>query len=132
MAWVQRGVADGSLSYNESGALVHFVEEGLFLVSPGLFRAYAEEHPATPNADNGNTNDWPGKTVQRAVCGAGWNRKRPRNTSVLRYRVVSRDGKPGKTLNGVVVQQPERFFAPVPPANPHLQPAPAESGKGGG
>ena len=74
----------------------------------------------------------PGKAVQRAVCGAGWNHKGPRNTSVLRYRVVSRDGKPGKTLNGVVVQQPQRFFAPVPPANPHLQPAPAESGKSRG
>ena len=132
MAWVQRGVADGSLSYNESGALVHFVAEGLFLVSPGLFRAYADAHPATANADTGSTKEWPGKAVQKAVCGAGWNRKGPRNTSVLRYRVVSREGKPGTTLNGVVVLQPERFFAPVPPANPHLQPAPAQSMKGRG
>jgi len=132
MAWVQRGVADGSLSYNESVALVHFVGEGLFLVSPGLFRAYAVAHPATPNADTGSNQEWPGKAVQKAVCGAGWDRKGPRNTSVLRYRVVSREGKPGKTLNGVVVLQPERFFAPVPPANPHLQPAPVERRKGGG
>jgi len=129
MAWLQRGVADGSLSYNESGALVHFVAEGLFLVSPGLFRAYAEAHPASLNAEPGSANDWPGKAVQKAVCGAGWNHKGPRNTSVLRYRVVSREGKSGKTLNGVVVQQPERFFAPVPPTNAHLQRAPVESGK---
>jgi integrating conjugative element relaxase (TIGR03760 family) len=132
MAWVQRGVADGSLAYNESGALVHFVAEGLFLVSPGLFRAYAEAHPAAPNPEPGNAKDWPGRAVQKAVCGAGWNRRGPRNTSVLRYRVVSREGKPGKTLNGVVVLQPERFFAPVPPANPHLQPAPVQSMKGRG
>jgi integrating conjugative element relaxase (TIGR03760 family) len=132
MGWVQRGVADGSLAYNESGALVHFVAEGLFLVSPGIFRAYAEAHPAAPNTEPGNAKDWPGKAVQRAVCGAGWNRKGSRNTSVLRYRVVSREGKAGKTLNGVVVLQPERFFAPVPPPNPHLQPAPAERGKGRG
>jgi integrating conjugative element relaxase (TIGR03760 family) len=132
MAWVQRGVAGGSLAYNESGALVHFVAEGLFLVSPGLFRAYADAHPAEPNAELGNAKEWPGKAVQKAVCGAGWNRKGPRNTSVLRYRVVSREGKPGKTLNGVVVLQPERYFAPVPPANPHLQPAPAQSIKGRG
>ena len=124
MAWVQRGVADGSLAYNESGALVHFVAEGLFLVSPGLFRAYADAHPAASNAEPGGAKDWPGKAVQKAVCGAGWNRKGPRNKSVLTYQVVSREGKPGKSLNGVVVLQPERFFAPVPPANPHLQPAP--------
>jgi hypothetical protein len=131
MAWVQRGVADGSLAYNESGALVHFVGEGLLLVSPGLFRAYAEAHPPTPNAEPASTKDWPGKAVQKAVCGTGWNRKGPRNTSVLSYRVVSREGKPGKTLNGVVVLHPERFFAPVPPANPHLQPAWAESTQSG-
>ena len=71
MAWVQRGVADGSLSYNESGALVHFVAEGLFLVSPGLFRAYADAHPAAPNAEPGSAKDWPGKAVQKAVCGCG-------------------------------------------------------------
>ena len=129
MAWVQRGVADGSLSYNESGALVHFVGEGLFLVSPGLFRAHAEAHPASPNAEPGSANDWPGKAVQKAVCGAGWNRKGPRNKSVLTYQVVSREGVSGKTLNGVVLLQPERFFAPVPPANPHLQPVPDEGGK---
>lgn len=129
MAWVQRGVADGSLSYNESGALVHFVGEGLFLVSPGLFRAHAQAHSASPNAEPGSANDWPGKAVQKAVCGAGWNRKGPRNKSVLTYQVVSREGVSGKTLNGVVLLQPERFFAPVPPANPHLLLAPTEGVK---
>ena len=129
MTWVQRGVGDGSLRYNESGALVHFVTDGLFLVSPGLFRAYAEAHPNASSAETGGANDWPGKAVQRAVCGAGWNRKGPRNKSVLSYRVIGREGKPGKTLNGVVVLHPERFFAPVPPANPHLQRAPESGGQ---
>ena len=63
------------------------------------------------------------------MCAAGWNRKGPRNKSVLNYQVVSREGKPGKALNGVVVLQPERFFAPVPPANPHLQRMPEAGGK---
>jgi integrating conjugative element relaxase (TIGR03760 family) len=129
MAWVQQGVGEGSLRYNESGALVHFVTEGLFLVSPGLFRAYAEAHPTASNADPGGARDWPGKAVQRAVCGAGWNRKGPRNKSVLTYRVAGREGKPGKALNGVVVLHPERFFAPVPPSNPHLQRAPDAGGQ---
>ena len=129
MAWVQQGVGEGSLRYNESGALVHFVTEGLFLVSPGLFRAYAEAHPTASSAEPGGARDWPGKAVQRAVCGAGWNRKGPRNKSVLTYRVAGREGKPGKALNGVVVLHPERFFAPVPPSNPHLQRAPDAAGQ---
>jgi hypothetical protein len=129
MVWVQRGVADGSLRYNESGALIHFVAEGLFLVSPGLFRAYAEAHPEVPSTESGSAKSWPGKAVQKAVCAAGWNRKGPRNKSVLTYQVAGRDGVSGKTLNGVVLLQPERFFAPVPPANPHLQRVPDEGGK---
>ncbi len=68
MTWVQRGVADGSLRYNESGALVHFVAEGLFLVSPGLFRAYAAARPAVATGEPGRAQDWPGKDVQKAVC----------------------------------------------------------------
>ena len=128
MVWVQQGVADGSLRYNESGALLHFVADGLFLVSPGIFRAYAEAHPVASKAEPGSARDWPGKAVQKAVCSAGWNRKGQRNKSVLTYEVVGREGKPGKTLNGVVVLQPERFFAPVPSANPHLLPAPTEGG----
>ena len=121
MAWLQSVVANGSLRYNESGALVHFVAEGLFLVSPGVFRAYAQAHPELLNKELGTARDWPGKAAQKAVCGAGWNRKGPRNKSVLTYQVVSREGAPVKTLNGVVVLQPERFFDPVPPANPHLR-----------
>jgi hypothetical protein len=128
MAWLQSGVADGSMLYNESGALVHFVAEGLFLVSPGVFRDYARTHPAARNTERSAPKDWPGKAVQKAVCGAGWNRKGPRNKSVLTYQVVSRKGASGKTLNGVVVLQPERFFDPVPPANPHLQRLPQDSG----
>jgi hypothetical protein len=129
MAWLQSGVADGSLRYNESGALVHFVTEGLFLVSPGVFRAYAQANPAVPNTEAGNDRDWPGKRVQKAVCAAGWNRKGPRNKSVLTYQVLTREGASGTTLNGVVVLQPERFFDPVPPANPHLQRLAEDSAK---
>ncbi len=48
---------------------------------------------------------------------------------MLTYQVVGREGTPGKPLNGVVVMQPERFFDPLPPANPHLQRLPEEGGK---
>jgi integrating conjugative element relaxase (TIGR03760 family) len=132
MAWVQRGVAEGTLRYNETGALVHFVTEGIFLASPGIFRAYAEAHPGAPNAEPDNPQDWPGKNLQKAVCGAGWNEKGPRNKNVLSYQVAGRDGKLAKILNGVVLMQPERFFDPVPPPNPHLRRAEVEGGKAAG
>jgi hypothetical protein len=101
--------------------LVHFVAEGLFLVSPGVFRAYAQAHPELLDIEPGTARDWPGKAAQKAACGAGWNRKGPRNQSVLTYQVVSREGARAKTLNGVLILKPERFFDPIPPANPHLR-----------
>ena len=33
MAWLQQGLADGTLPVNVAGALVHFVPEGMLLVS---------------------------------------------------------------------------------------------------
>ena len=41
IAWVQRGLADGSMAYNETGAMVHFVEAGMLLVSPRIFKEFA-------------------------------------------------------------------------------------------
>lgn len=39
MSWLQQGLADGSLRVNEPGALVHFVDAGMLLVSPRTFKA---------------------------------------------------------------------------------------------
>ncbi|MBK9349927.1 MAG: DNA-binding domain-containing protein [Sulfuritalea sp.] len=41
MAWLQQGLADGTLPVNVAGALVHFVPEGMLLVSPRIFREFA-------------------------------------------------------------------------------------------
>ena len=38
--WVRQGIADGTLPVNVRGALVHGVEDGLLLASPGIFRAF--------------------------------------------------------------------------------------------
>ena len=41
MAWLQQGLADGTLPVNVAGALIHFVPEGMLLVSPRIFREFA-------------------------------------------------------------------------------------------
>ena len=40
-AWIRQGIADGTLKYNAPEARIHFVEEGMLLVSPGTFRQFA-------------------------------------------------------------------------------------------
>ena len=41
MAWLQQELADGTLPVNVPGALIHFVPEGMLLVSPRIFREFA-------------------------------------------------------------------------------------------
>ena len=39
--WLADGLADGSIAVNQRGAPVHFVAQGMLLVSPAIFRDYA-------------------------------------------------------------------------------------------
>ena len=42
MSWLQAGLADGTLTFNQAGAMVHFVAEGMLLVSPRIFQCFAK------------------------------------------------------------------------------------------
>jgi integrating conjugative element relaxase (TIGR03760 family) len=121
MAWLQQGLAGGAIAYNETGAMVHFADEGMLLVSPRIFRHFAERFgekgdgaPSTLAADKLGTG------IQREVIKAGWHELGPRKTNVHRYQVVRRGGQTGSFLSVMIIRAPQRFIEPVPPANPHL------------
>jgi hypothetical protein len=121
MAWLQQGLAGGTIAYNETGAMVHFAAEGMLLVSPRIFRHFAERFgekgdgtPSTLTADKVGTG------IQREVIKAGWHVLGPRKTNVHRYQVVRRNGQAGSSLSVMIIRAPQRFIEPVPPANPHL------------
>jgi integrating conjugative element relaxase (TIGR03760 family) len=121
MAWLQQALAGGTIAYNETGAMVHFSAEGMLLVSPRIFRHFAERFgekgdgtPSTLAADKLGT------SIQREVIKAGWHMLGPRKTNVHRYQVVRRSGQTGSSLSVMIIRAPQRFIEPVPPANPHL------------
>jgi len=120
MGWVQEGLATGRLRFNESGALVHFVPEGMLLVSPRIFREFAKAHgedgkgSATPDEEA-----QPGKGIQRQVLRAAWHVRADKGINMLTYHVI-RGGRRISQLSGVVIEKPARFVNPVPPANPVL------------
>lgn len=120
VGWVQEGLASGRLRFNESGAVVHFVPEGMLLVSPRIFREFAKIHGedgrGTAAAEDATQ---PGKGIQRQLLRAGWHVQADKGVNILTYHVV-RGGRPISQLSGVVIEQPERFVNPVPPANPVL------------
>lgn len=122
MEWLQAGLADGSLPVNAPGAVVHFVPEGMLLVSPRVFREYAmrvgEGSRRVGQAPCPGKTD-AGKAIQLQVLRAGWHVRGPKGINMLSYRIMRADGSEAR-LSGVVIRDPERFVTPVPPVNPLL------------
>ena len=107
---------------NVAGALVHFVDEGMLLVSPRIFREFAERYGedgsgsalacAAGEADIG-------LFIQRQVLQAGWHLRTDQGVNFLTYQVM-RGKRAVSRLSGVVIPNPARFVDPVPPVNPLL------------
>lgn len=123
MTWLQQGIADGSLKYNEVSAPVHFVEQGMLLVSPRIFREFAaqfgEMGDGTPSD---KTPDKLGLGIQRQVISAGWNAVGPRHSNIFHFSVLKRGGVRVSKLAAVVILQPQHWISPVPSANPNIVP----------
>lgn len=124
MAWVQEGVANGGLQYNESMARVHFVPEGMLLVTPAIFRDFAQAHPEAiepPPAEDGRTPE-PWKQVQRDFQKSGYpviaDGGGAGRSYLIHYNIK---GAGGRQLSVMLVPEPERFFNPVPPPNAMIQ-----------
>ena len=114
--WVQQGLAGHVLRYNEKAAPVHFVAGGMALISPLIFKLYAEE--------TGGATD-PFK-LQREVIRAGWHRVQKLGggkgqSNILRYEVVGKDGRVKNHLSAVVLADADRWVHPLPPDNPVLR-----------
>jgi hypothetical protein len=121
MAWLRRELNNGTLRANHAGALVHFVDEGMLLVSPRIFREFAKHFGSDGARDlanaSGDTNI--GKAIQRQVLRAGWHLRAGKGVNILSYHVIRGD-RVGSRLSGVVIPQPARFIDTVPPVNPLL------------
>ena len=129
MAWLRQGLADGALPVNVAGALVHFVPEGMLLVSPRIFREFAmrfgeDGHGPAVAVDDPDM----GKSIQRQFLRAGWHRRAGKGVNILSYQVM-RGERAVSQLSGVVIPSPERFVAPVPAVNPVLVRLPARAGE---
>ncbi|MFT4066687.1 MobH family relaxase [Paraburkholderia sp.] len=124
MAWVQEGIATGTLPYNESMARVHFVPEGMLLVTPAVFRDFAQAHleaiEQTPD-ENGRAPE-PWKQLQRDFQKSGYpvaaDSGGAARSYLLHYTIK---GAGGRQLSVMLVPEPERFFNPVPSPNAMIQ-----------
>jgi hypothetical protein len=111
MEWVRQGVADGTLPVNVRGALVHGVEDGLLLASPGIFRAFIRRDGAG-QAEPADA----AKRLQREVLRAGWHLRADGGVNLHGY-AWKQDGRAAARIHGIVILAPGRFLDPVPPIN---------------
>ncbi|MCD6733455.1 MAG: TraI domain-containing protein [Burkholderiaceae bacterium] len=112
--WVRQGIADGTLLVNVRGALVHGVEDGLLLASPGIFRAFLRRD-GPGQAEPGDA----AKRLQREVLRAGWHLRADGGVNLHGY-AWKQDGRAADRIHGIVILSPGRFFDPMPAINPAL------------
>lgn len=119
MRWLQGGLADGSLKYNESGAPVHFVEAGIALVSPVIFREYALIHgEPEPQDSSKNGPQHVGLRIQREVIRAGWHLPSPQSGgNIWTFQVSRRGGSKTGKLSALILADARRWVVEPPPPN---------------
>jgi hypothetical protein len=52
LAWLKKGLADGSIDTNGKDAMAHMTPEGLFLEAPAIFEKFSSEHEKYKNCTN--------------------------------------------------------------------------------
>ena len=122
MSWLQAGLADSTLPFNQQGAMVHFVREGLLLVSPRIFQHFAkhfgEDGRGAVSSSSREKKDV-GLAIQKRWFKAGWHSRGENGVNIWSYQLL-RAGKPAVRISGVVIADPQRFVNPVPPVNPDV------------
>jgi hypothetical protein len=116
MQWLQAGLANHAIRYNDASALVHFVPQGMAIVSPLVFKEFIRECSVPGEPERAVL------TVQREVLKAGWHVPAGGGTNIHRFVVLGRGGVAAGRLAAVVLDQPHRWVLPVPPPNPAIQP----------
>ncbi|MBJ7223525.1 MULTISPECIES: MobH family relaxase [unclassified Brenneria] len=117
IAWLKEGIAVRRLVINDAKALVHTVGDTAYLVSPGVFQRYAQEHPQiTVLAKQEKLQEW--QWVQRRFEKLQLHRKQDSGLNIWTCEVTG----PRKTrrLHGYLLTAPESLFDDLPPNNPYL------------
>lgn len=118
MGWLRQGIQSRKLVINDAKALVHTVAGTAYLVSPGVFQRYAQEHlQVAALARQDDVEGW--QWVQKRFEKLGQHRKQASGLNIWTCEVTG----PRKTrrLHGYLLAAPEGLFSELPPDNPYLR-----------
>jgi hypothetical protein len=109
--WIQGGIQKGNLKTNQAKARIHTVDEGVIIITPGIFQDFAK----TLGEENSN---W--TAIQQKVLKKNWHVRNNKGLNVVKYQVKGQNKK--TSVNAVLFQDVSKAFGyNEPPAcNPHL------------
>lgn len=120
IAWLRQGVANHKIIINDAKALVHTVADTAYLVSPGVFQRYAQEHPHIARlAKDAQLDGW--QWVQKRFEQLRLHRKQGSGLNIWTCEITG----PRKTrrVHGYLLSTAASLFgnADVPVNNPYLK-----------
>jgi len=117
MAWLKQGIASRRLIINDAKALVHTVSNTAYLVSPGVFQRYAQEHLQVATlAKQESQQDW--QWVQKRFERLQLHRKQSNGLNIWTCEVTG--PRKSRRLHGYLLIDPAYLFPEPPVDNPFL------------
>ncbi len=116
--WLRQGVESRRLIINDAKALVHTVADTAYLVSPGVFQRYVQEHPqVAPLAKQEKLAEW--QWVQKQFERLHLHRKQDSGLNIWTCEVAG--PRKSRRLHGYLLAKPTRVLAQVTANNPYLK-----------
>lgn len=118
MAWLRQGIQTRKIIINDAKALVHTLAGTVYLVSPGVFQRYAQEHPQiTAFAKQDKSSEW--QWVQKRFEKMGLHRKQGSGLNIWACEVTG--PRKSRRLHGYLLSDPAELFDEQPADNPYLR-----------
>ncbi|AOK18350.1 relaxase [Burkholderia cepacia] len=118
MAWLRQSIQTRRLVINDAKALVHTVEGMAYLVSPGIFQRYAQEHPEISRlAKQQKQTDW--EWAQKRFEQLHLHRKQDNGLNIWTCEVTG--PRKSRRLHGYLLKTTSPLFVDTPPDNPYLK-----------
>lgn len=118
IAWLRDGIEARRLIINDAKALVHTVAGTVFLVSPGIFQRYAQEHPDVARfAKQEQQTEW--AWVQKRFERLALHRKQESGLNIWTCEVTG--PRKSRRLHGYLMASPMSLLIDALPDNPYLK-----------
>lgn len=118
IAWLRDSIRTGKLIINDAKALVHTVNGTVFLISPGIFQRYCQEHPNIANhTRTEDLADW--QCIQKQFEKLSLHRKQENGLNIWACEIKSR--RTSRRVHGYLLIEMNALLEVDLPNNPYLQ-----------